>query len=254
MASLRVRWGHINGGNERFLLQHSRPFSKQLISKKLIMDPKYSSQQQMAEAHCLSVVVRLQGMNKSSDSSGFSTCRDWNWREMSNVHPNESFVDEENEISEKLDQWVRDSVVEIVSNVGEAPFLVHIHTDSDDGKGSSSTNTVRLVREKAVADSWPLIRGRWEGGSPAPSGIILVEELKTNDLGTKRNSLAHSTDKVWGVLIQGKGVNWTACACYILKTCRVESLLGFCTHFCLLRVECFAESAETQLKKLWLQS
>ncbi|KAK2965962.1 hypothetical protein RJ640_006832 [Escallonia rubra] len=162
---------------------------------------------------------------------------------------------EEEGVSEKLDQWVRDSVVEIVSNIQEAPFLVHIY--SDDREGSSSTTTPRLVREKATADSWPLIRGRWEGGSPTPNCIILVEELNSEEVAgsldeaelscSDINNQLHSTTKVWGVLIQGKGVNRSAC--YILKTCRVQS----CTHFCLVKVECFVENANTQLRKMWLQ-
>ncbi|KAI7983624.1 hypothetical protein LOK49_LG15G02128 [Camellia lanceoleosa] len=129
---------------------------------------------------------------------------------------------------------------------------------------------MRLVKEKTDADSWPTIKGRWDGGiSPIPNGVILVEELKPKQvsdklfddedetegiLDNKNNSnsqLQYSTTKIWGVLIQAKGLNGTAC--YILKTCRVKNFLGFCTHFCLLRVECFVDNAKTQLKKLWLQ-
>ncbi|KAL7202505.1 hypothetical protein ACSBR1_034054 [Camellia fascicularis] len=183
---------------------------------------------------------------------------------------------EEDYSSQKLDRWMRDSVVEIVNNIGEAPFLVHIYSDDDDDdkskKCSSSKKGMRLVKEKADADSWPTIKGRWDGGiSPIPNGVILVEELKPKQVSDKlfdddddddetkgidnnnnsNSQLQYSTTKIWGVLIQAKGLNGTAC--YILKTCRVENFLGFCTHFCLLRVECFVDNAETQLKKLWLQ-
>ncbi|XP_027093886.1 uncharacterized protein [Coffea arabica] len=168
------------------------------------------------------------------------------------------FDKEESDFSGNLDRWVKESVVEILNNLDEAPFLVHIYSDGEEA--SVSMSNTRLVKEKADAQSWPRIKGRWGGGSPSPSGIILVEEMSTEDalssdgenlgsLGMDYDSRSSST-KVWGILIQGKGS--TCPACYILKTCRVRSIAGFCTHFCLVRVKCFFESVDIQLKKLWL--
>ncbi|KAL7202510.1 hypothetical protein ACSBR1_034059 [Camellia fascicularis] len=82
--------------------------------------------------------------------------------------------------------------IHIVNNIGEAPFLVHIYSDDeddDDDKSkecSSSKKGMRLVKEKADADSWPTIKGRWDGGiSPIPNGVILVEELKPKQVSDK---------------------------------------------------------------------
>ncbi|CAI9117160.1 OLC1v1018504C1 [Oldenlandia corymbosa var. corymbosa] len=155
----------------------------------------------------------------------------------------------------KLDTWVKESVVEILNNLEEAPFLVHIYTDSEEGSGSagsaSSSGKTRLVKEKATAESWPSIKGRWGGNDPTPTGIILVEEMKNSEESVSETSCSSSSStRVWGILIQGKGVSCPAC--YILKTCRVRSVLGCCTHFCLMRVGCFFESVDIQLKNLWL--
>ncbi|PIN20117.1 hypothetical protein CDL12_07215 [Handroanthus impetiginosus] len=174
--------------------------------------------------------------------------------------------EEEEEISsQKLDQWVRDSAVEIVNNLNEAPFLVHIYCNgkSTNRDGSTPNTRIKMVKEKAIADDWSMIEGRWKGGSGTPNGVILVEELdtsldeaaKTRDEMVKvfglNNQSCSSTTKLWGILIQGKGKGRTAC--YLLKTSQVQCVAGLCTHFCLLRVERFMEPADIQLKKFWLQ-
>ncbi|KAL2535716.1 uncharacterized protein Fot_17107 [Forsythia ovata] len=152
----------------------------------------------------------------------------------------------------KLDRWVKDSAVEIVSNLDEAPFLVHVYTP---------TTGIKLVREKAMAEDWPFIKKRWEGGSPTPNGIILVEELSYQEPEPESqqgkeileiNDQSRSSTKAWGILIQGKGINCTAC--YLLKTSTVRSVAGFCTHFCLVKVDCFVQHADILLQKMWLQS
>ncbi|CAK9165921.1 unnamed protein product [Ilex paraguariensis] len=278
MAFLRVHWGHNNGHStispfpkseeQHGCLSRIHSIPKQAINhKKYFMDPK--SQLQMAQSRGLGVCGNGNDNRMTTAASNFSECgrrllhsdSAFNgWREISKIHPKKRIVDKDDDVAEKLDQWVRDSVAEIVSNIGEAPFLVHIYCDEKEE--SSSISRIRLVREKAAAESWPLIRGRWEGGRSIPNGVILVEELNSNELSVSDeeafknsgvDSKLYSTTKVWGVLIQGRGgANCTAC--YILKTCRVQSLSGFCTHFCLVRVECFVESADIQLKKLWLQT
>ncbi|RZC89926.1 hypothetical protein C5167_028989 [Papaver somniferum] len=177
--------------------------------------------------------------------------------------------------ADKLDEWMTFSVPEIVKNIGEAPLLVHIYSSISKGVGGissigSSSSTANataaaepvLEKTKADAESWSGVTKRWEEGSPVPDGIILVEQLKMeeNDGGKEDESdevigssdmSGGSSTKTWGVVIQGRGVE-SASSCYILKTCRVGSSLGFCTHFCLARAKCFGESADLQLKYSWL--
>ncbi|KAI3856553.1 hypothetical protein MKX03_028395 [Papaver bracteatum] len=180
--------------------------------------------------------------------------------------------------ADKLDEWMTFSVPEIVKNIGEAPLLVHIYSSISKGVGgissigsSSSTSTDPatvaaepvLEKTKADAESWNSVTKRWEEGSPVPDGIILVEQLKVEENGGGEEDESDviasdmsggdtsSSTKTWGVVIQGRGVE-SASSCYILKTCRVGSSLGFCTHFCLARAKCFGESADLQLKYSWL--
>ncbi|MCL7051825.1 hypothetical protein MKW94_018150 [Papaver nudicaule] len=174
--------------------------------------------------------------------------------------------------ADKLDEWMEFSVPEIVKNIGDAPLLVQIYSSmskgvqglSSIGSSSSSSSSPAAARPipvlekmKADAKSWTGVTKRWEEGSPVPDGIILVEQLKAEDakdesevIGDDVSDGSGST-KTWGVVIQGRGVE-SASSCYILKTCRVGSSLGFCTHFCLARAKCFGESADLQLKNSWL--
>ncbi|MCL7025985.1 hypothetical protein MKW94_020468 [Papaver nudicaule] len=173
--------------------------------------------------------------------------------------------------ADKLDEWMEFSVPEIVKNIGDAPLLVQIYSSMSKGVqglssiGSSSSSPAAAAKQipvlekmKADAKSWTGVTKRWEEGSPVPDGIILVEQLKTHEdekdesevIGDDVSDGSGST-KTWGVVIQGRGVE-SASSCYILKTCRVGSSLGFCTHFCLARAKCFGESADLQLKNSWL--
>lgn len=157
--------------------------------------------------------------------------------------------------SEKLDEWMRESITEVVRNIGEAPFLVHIYSN----KGKEST---RLEREKADSEHWSHISRRWEEGNATPDGVILVEELNNDEEGADGErancstsggvggSIGTTMSRLWGIVIQGRGLNCSAC--YILKTSRVCSSLGFCTHFCLVRAKCFGKAADLQLRDSWL--
>ncbi|MCL7049500.1 hypothetical protein MKW94_006977 [Papaver nudicaule] len=175
--------------------------------------------------------------------------------------------------ADKLDEWMEFSVPEIVKNIGDAPLLVQIYSSMSKGVqglssiGSSSSPSSSpaaaakqipvLEKMKADAKSWTGVTKRWEEGSPVPDGIILVEQLKAEDEKDESEvtgedvSDGSGSTKTWGVVIQGRGVE-SASSCYILKTCRVGSSLGFCTHFCLARAKCFGESADLQLKNSWL--
>jgi len=168
-------------------------------------------------------------------------------------------INKEDAVSRKVDQWIRNSVEQIVNNIEEAPFLLHIYPEDD--QGSRKTHNMKTVREKASANSWPNIKHRWETGSSTPNGIALVEELKIDDddlsydpeenLGTVGydNQGCPST-KVFGIVIQERGLSVPAC--YMLRTSRVRSISGICTHFCIFRVGSFGETADMQFKKQWL--
>lgn len=147
---------------------------------------------------------------------------------------------------EKFDRWMRESVGEIVKNLEEAPLFVHVY-------GGSGTT---LKTEKAVAEEWAQLKGKWvKGEEPSPEGIILVEELKEDDVGIFEEDEGQIGDctKAFGVLIQGKG-DEGGVACYLLKTCKVGcgNLGLFCTHYCLVKVKSFRETAKSQLTKCWL--
>ncbi|XP_078446939.1 uncharacterized protein LOC144715809 [Wolffia australiana] len=152
------------------------------------------------------------------------------------------------ETAAKLDQWVQESIIEIVRHIGEAPFLVHVF--SNGVSPSSSPAGLRLQREAASAESWPAIQERWRSAAaPPPDGVILVEELAAED-GGGGAAAAAAASKTWGVLVQGRGVD--CASCYILRTCRVRSSAGFCTHFCLAKAKCFGDTAAAQLRSSWL--
>lgn len=139
-----------------------------------------------------------------------------------------------------LDGWVRGSVVEIVKNLKKAPLLAHVYCNNG--------GLMEVITEKGFAEDWPNLKKEWrEGERKSPDGIILVEELKENeDLDEEEKET-----KVWGILIQGKGPRGPAC--YLLKTCRVNSGVGlFGTHFSLVKVNSFRESAFSQIKNSWL--
>eukprot|EP00262_Sarcandra_glabra_P016509 TRINITY_DN5410_c0_g1_i1.p1 TRINITY_DN5410_c0_g1~~TRINITY_DN5410_c0_g1_i1.p1 ORF type:complete len:226 (+),score=22.36 TRINITY_DN5410_c0_g1_i1:125-802(+) len=149
---------------------------------------------------------------------------------------------------DKLDQWMQDSVSEIVRNIAEAPFLVHVYSENDANESSSSSTV--LEREIAMAEIWPRILMRWEKGGQIPDGVILVEELKDEEEesdGGDDSNVGSRSSRSWGIVVQGRGVD--CASCYILKTTRVE----YCTHFCLVRADCFGESPELQMRNCWLQ-
>ncbi|KAK9913858.1 hypothetical protein M0R45_037664 [Rubus argutus] len=161
---------------------------------------------------------------------------------------------------EKLDGWMKDSVTEIVKNLREGPLLVHVYGNGTDKR--------RLETEKGVEeDNWDALKGKWEAGeAPSPEGVIFVGELMDNgevdgdgdgdeDCGV---SSVDGITRAYGLVVQGKGEECGP-ACYLLKTSRVNVGSGYglgmgmgCTHFCLVRVKSFRESAQSQLKNSWL--
>lgn len=153
------------------------------------------------------------------------------------------FKDRDSIFIEDLDEWVRGSVVEIVKNLKKAPLLVHLYS------GDHNDGLMEVKIDKGFAEDWSTLFRGWVGGdSKSPDGIILVEELKDDD-GDLGIQVEERETKIWGLLIQGKGGLTT---CYLLKTCRVSSGVGvFGTHFSLVKVTSFSESAFSQITNTW---
>lgn len=127
-----------------------------------------------------------------------------------------------------------------MKNLKHAPLLVQIYSEFDGG--------VKIQTEKAVSDKWAVVRDGWRSGEwKSPDGLIFVEELE------RESSDEEGVRRAWGMVVQGKGAECGP-ACYLLKTDRVCAGLGlgFCTHFCLMRVNNFRDSALEQFQDSWL--
>lgn len=148
-----------------------------------------------------------------------------------------------------VDEWMKNSVTEIVKNLREAPLLVHVFSDNG--------HSTRLKTEKAVSENWPSVKSKWEEGTmPLPEGVIFVEQLKDDKAEIESGSLIGESDntRAWGIVVQAKGESCSP-ACYLLKTSRAGPFAGLglcCTHFCLMKVKSFRETAEAQLSNCWL--
>lgn len=160
--------------------------------------------------------------------------------------------------SEKLEEWMRDSVIEIVKHIQEAPFLHYVF---DRKSPSASLKKHRNYADTfGKVDSWAKIRNSLRDISP--DAVILVQKLnqdispeseEENVLcnGNKRQSSdQQGCTAVWGLLIQGRSIG--ASACYILKTTQIVSTNGYCTSFCLTRAKCFGPTPLIQLTNSWL--
>ncbi|OIV98069.1 hypothetical protein TanjilG_09562 [Lupinus angustifolius] len=161
------------------------------------------------------------------------------------------------EAMERLDVWMRESVVEIVKNLKEAPLLVQVYTKNKNVEGETSTSVT--TEKKVVVEDWTAVKERWETGeTPLPEGVIFVEEIGSDESPENGSDEVREerTTRVWGIVVQGKGFRCDP-ICYLLKTCRVGSGpgmgMGLCsTHFCLVRVKSFKETVQSQLKNCWL--
>lgn len=147
-------------------------------------------------------------------------------------------------VSEKLDEWMRISVTEIVKNIKQAPLLVQIYADGE------------VETKKALAaKDWPNVVKR---GSSSLEGVILVEELQetTDPVDSDVKFEEEDGTRAFGVLIQGKikGIDQCKSTCYLLKTSSVNGggMGPFCTHFCLTKVQSFHENAFSQFNSCWL--
>ncbi|XWS08366.1 hypothetical protein CRYUN_Cryun41cG0073500 [Craigia yunnanensis] len=148
---------------------------------------------------------------------------------------------------EKIDEWMKDSVVEIVKKLPESPLLVHVYSDN---------NTTKSRTEKTDEDNWVLVKQKWKKGeTPMPDGMIFVEQIEEETRTKSEKEKNEEVSRAWGIVVQGKGEEGCGPppACYLLKTSKVDSGFGLrCTHFCLVRVKSFRETAFSQLKNCWL--
>ncbi|KAG2258125.1 hypothetical protein Bca4012_021552 [Brassica carinata] len=148
---------------------------------------------------------------------------------------------------EKVEEWLRASVVEIVKNLRESPLLVHLYAEANGGLSTTAA-------ANPEAEDWKEMVGRWgRGEDRTPEGVIFVEKLKDDEVGDRddHDGCGEGTS-AWGIVAQGRG---TDCGpvCYLLKTTRVGSGMGtVCTHFCLVKVKSFRETALSQLNNSWL--
>lgn len=147
---------------------------------------------------------------------------------------------------ETMDVWMRESVTEIVKKLPESPLLVQVFSDTS---GSGQT----LKAERAEEENWAAVKQRWETGvSPMPDGVIFVEQIDPAEEDPNEESGRSEMSRAWGIVVQGQGKECRP-SCYLLKTNRVGSGLGhWCTHFCLVRVQSFTETAASQLTNCWL--
>lgn len=155
----------------------------------------------------------------------------------------------------RLDEWMTASASEIVKSLHQAPLFVQVYERNRDGGGFLNLKTETEVG----AEYWDVVRAKWENGkAPVPEGVMFVEELMDYEEKLKEVEVGHGdagdkTDQIWGIVVQGKGADCGVPACYLLKTTRVSSGLGFCAvYYLLTRVKNFRETAKAQLKKCWL--
>ncbi|PPR90688.1 hypothetical protein GOBAR_AA30002 [Gossypium barbadense] len=123
-------------------------------------------------------------------------------------------------VYEKIDEWMRDSVAEIVKKLPESPLLVHVYSDD---------NTTRTRTEKADENNWVSVKQKWEKAeTPMPDGVIFVEQIEGDD---EESDGKEEVSRAWGIVVQGQGCG-LAPACYLLKTSKVSSGIGM-TPVCL---------------------
>ncbi|KAL8539389.1 hypothetical protein ACS0TY_001132 [Phlomoides rotata] len=163
------------------------------------------------------------------------------------VAPNRgsSAVDSDADFHGVIDSMMHESVADIVKNLKRAPLLVQIYSENDG---------IKVHTERAVPENWPLVKKNWRSeGSKSPDVLIFVEELGPENEKLRQKDSEDGVTRAWGVIVQGKGVECGP-ACYLLKTNRVCAGfgLGFCTHFCFMRVNNFRDSAWEQFKEFWL--
>ncbi|XP_031108474.1 uncharacterized protein LOC116012947 [Ipomoea triloba] len=153
---------------------------------------------------------------------------------------------------ERLEEWMKGSVFEIVKKIKKAPLLVHVY-------GGGGGDGEEITAEHAVEDEWEGIKMEWEKGvRRLPDGVIFVEELCGPDGEVEDDDEGET--KIWGIVVQGRGAGAGGDGsggpiCYLLKTTVVSGGAGlglYCSYFTLIRVTSFRESALSQFNNHWL--
>ncbi|KAJ4822116.1 hypothetical protein Tsubulata_002841 [Turnera subulata] len=82
-------------------------------------------------------------------------------------------------VYERMDQWMRDSVGDIVKNLKEAPLLVQVYSNGEDQGRRPKLETERAVEE----EDWPTTIERWQKREARlPEGVIFVERLEEDNV------------------------------------------------------------------------
>ncbi|CAA6663702.1 unnamed protein product [Spirodela intermedia] len=143
--------------------------------------------------------------------------------------------------AEKLDEWVHESVLEIVRNIGEAPFLVHVFANS----GGSSA--LRLQRDAADAQSWPRIQKRWNTGAGVSS----------RRRGGARRLLRRGRHRRLLFFLEDVGPARAGAGRRLRRLLHPQHLprplpVRILHALLLARAKCFGETAAAQLRNSWL--
>lgn len=170
--------------------------------------------------------------------------------------------------AEKLDQWMKQSIIEIVKHIQDAPFLHYVFDIEQSPsarrwqKVPASTNYIsqEQEQEQEQEESWGILRNCIT--RICPDGMIYVQKLNSeckcencNTAIARRGSeseLEQSSTELWGLVIQGRGGGFSGCSSYILKTTQIVSPNGCWTQFSLVRAKCFCECPSTQFIRSWL--
>ncbi|KAF3433274.1 hypothetical protein FNV43_RR24376 [Rhamnella rubrinervis] len=156
----------------------------------------------------------------------------------------------------QLDEWMRESVVDIVKNLRKAPLLVQVF-GSDEGNDNAGRPKVLETKEAVTHEDWSVAKRKWKAGeSPLPEGLMFVEQLEKEEVGNGDggDDELDGVTKVWGILVQGKGSGCGA-ACYLLETTSVGLRGGSgcgCTRFCVFKVKNLRETVKSQFSNCWL--
>ncbi|KAK5770077.1 hypothetical protein PVK06_046227 [Gossypium arboreum] len=106
---------------------------------------------------------------------------------------------------EKMDDWMRDSVAEIVKKLPESPLLIHVYSEN------------ATMETTAVEENWVSMKQKWKKGERAmPDGVIFVDQIQGVEEGT------------WGIVVQSKSEeedNGCGSGPGTLKDFRIHNLL-----------------------------
>lgn len=165
---------------------------------------------------------------------------------------------------EKLDQWMKQSIIEIVNHIQDAPFLHYVYDKKSPLPRSWQKVPATYIsqEEGGAEESWGMLRNYIS--HICPDGMIYVQRLNSDckckyctahgysRKGSGEGEQEEGSTDMWGLIIQGRGGGVSCCASYILKTTRFVSANGCWTQFSLVKAKCFGECPCTQFIRSWL--